>query len=647
MNKNELIQKVRAMKDISSDEKAYLIDLINTKKKYGLVWEDKPEDVEEQLRRELPVFKELKDKAIISDNPEAPNHILIEGDNLHALTALTYTHKGKIDVIYIDPPYNTGKKNEFRYNDRWILKEDSFKHSTWLNFMSKRLKLAKNLLADDGVFVCHIDENEFDSLNLLLKTEIFSTESFLGVIVWNKLNPKGEVVGVATMHEYVLVYAKNKNEFAKLQNSLYRNKPNALTILRKARILFSKIGKTEVPEEIKDVVRPFNYSKKQLNDFKVTYDLELVNKEFQAWINKQAFSGGEKAYKFIDRFGRVFQSVSMAAPDKPETRSHRPLIHPTTKKCCPVPIKGWRNTDETMDELIKNNLIVFGNDETTQPRRKYFLEENLLEATPSIYNNGASDENLFSNLNLKFPYPKVTSASKYLIQNIHSNPKIVLDFFAGSGTALHATMELNAEDGGNRQCILVTNNENNIAEEVTYERNKRVIEGYKNSKDEFVEGLAANNLRYYQTDFVPSSMNDQNRRLLTERSTELICIKEDCYTDVTNQYKNIKPNLARIFNNRKGKYLIVIYHSFVQYEVIQELIEIIPTLETDEKVKIYSFSPEKETIDEEFLPIIDMIESVPLPESIYNTYKQCFRAIKLDRKPAVETEKTDGNVYLI
>ena len=131
MNKTDLIQKVKALEGLSQDERAYLINLINTKKKYGLVWEDKPEEVEEQLRENLPVLQEVKEKAIINGE-EHPNHILIEGDNLHALTALTFTHEGKIDVIYIDPPYNTGKKNEFRYNDHWIDENSPYRHSMWL-----------------------------------------------------------------------------------------------------------------------------------------------------------------------------------------------------------------------------------------------------------------------------------------------------------------------------------------------------------------------------------------------------------------------------------------------------------------------------------------------------------------------------------
>ena len=363
------------------------------------------------------------------------------------------------------------------------------------------------------------------------------------------------------------------------------------------------------------------------------YDLELVNTEFQAWLSKQDFSGGEKGYKFIDKNGDVFQSVSMAAPDKPETRSHRPLIHPITDKLCPVPEKGWRCTDETMDNYLAKDLVIFGKDEKTQPRRKYLLKENMYEVTPSIYNNGSSDENLMKDLKLKFPYPKVTSASIYFLNNIHPNPKIILDFFAGSGTTLHATMALNAEDGGNRQCILVTNNENKIAEEVTYERNKRVIQGYTNAKGEQVEGLVNNNLRYFQADFVPSERTEINRRLLTARSTELLCIKEDCFLDVTKDY-NIKERQAKLFTNGLGKYMIVIYHSRNQEEVISQLTELIQNLETTEKIKLYAFSPEKESIEEDFFAVADKIAAVPLPDSIYNAYRATFRTLKLNNKPA-------------
>ena len=144
-NKTELIQKIHSIDALSNEEKSALIELLRSYKKYGLVWEEKPEDVEERLRTELPVLREICDKAIISSNSDAPNHILIEGDNLEALVALTYTHAGRIDVIYIDPPYNTGNK-DFVYNDSFVDSEDSFRHSKWLSFISKRLKIAKQLL---------------------------------------------------------------------------------------------------------------------------------------------------------------------------------------------------------------------------------------------------------------------------------------------------------------------------------------------------------------------------------------------------------------------------------------------------------------------------------------------------------------------
>jgi adenine-specific DNA-methyltransferase len=629
MNKQDLISKIKQLDGVTQDERAYLINLVNTKKKYGLVWEDKPEVVEEQLRSMLPVLNEVKDKAIIN-GAEQPNHILIEGDNLHALTALTFTHEGKVDVIYIDPPYNTGKENEFRYNDKWILKEDPFKHSMWLNFISKRLKIAKRLLEVNGVFICHIDENEFDALNLLLETEIFSDNDFLGVIIWNKLNPKGEVVGVATMHEYVLIYAKNKENFKALNNILTRPKPNALAILNKAKSLFSKIGKKQIPESIKEVIKPFNYPQELIKDFEVVYDLKLVNSEFQAWLSIQDFSGGEKAYKFIDEIGDVYRGVSMAAPDKPETRSHRPLLHPITNKPCPVPSKGWRNPDSTMDRFLEKGLILFGTDETKQPERKYLLKENLSEVTPSIYNNGSSDETLMKDLKINFPYPKVTSASQYLLKNIHPNPKIILDFFAGSGTTLHATMTLNEEDGGNRQCILVTNNENKICEEVTYERNKRVIEGYTNAKGVAVEGLKNNNLRYFKSDFVLSERTEVNRRKLTFESTDLLRIKEDCFINESQNY-NLTENEAKLFTNGLGKYMLVVYHCRNQMEVIEKLTNLIPTIQSEGKIKLYAFSPEKETIEADFLSVADKIEAVPLPDSIYNAYRATFRTLKLDK----------------
>lgn len=604
MNKNELLRKVREMKDITSDEKAYLIDLINTKKKYGLVWEDKPEDVEEQLRRELPVFKELKDKAIISDDAEAPNHILIEGDNLHALTALTYTHKGKVDVIYIDPPYNTGN-NDFIYNDSYVDIEDTFRHSKWLSFIEKRIKLAFVLLEDSGTLFISIDDNEVAQLKLLCN-EIFSEKNFVACLP-TIMNLKGnnDQLGFAGTHEYTLVYAKN------IQN--------------------------------------VNFNELSIDD----EELEKWSKDeygfYKEGANLKATGVNAPRHKRPNLYFPLFISEDLNCLTYRSSEQDTEIL-PITKN----EEMSWRWQKKKFQNESYNLIVKKNNESYSIYKKQRPTIGDLPSKKPKSvfykpeYSSGNGTLVLRDILGSKlFNNPKPLNLIKDILQIGASKNSIILDFFAGSGTTLHAAMELNEEDEGIRQCILVTNNENNIAEEVTYERNKRVIEGYKNSKEEDVEGLTANTLRYYQTDFVPSSINEQNRRLLTERSTELICIKEDCYTDVTKEHKSIKPHLARIFTDRRGKYLVVIYHSVVQYEVIQKLIEIIPTLETEEKVKVYSFSPEKETIDEEFISIIDKIESVPLPESIYNTYKQCFRAIKLDRETAVEPEKTEDNVYLI
>ncbi len=183
-----LAAAVSNLQGLTSEQKSALLELINDRKKYGLVWEDKPEDVEERLRDELPILREVKDRAIISDAPDAPNHVLIEGDNLEALTALSYTHERRIDVIYIDPPYNTGNK-DFVYNDQYVDSEDSYRHSKWISFMNKRLKIAKRLLSGRGVIFISIDDNEQAQLKLLCD-EVFDTEKFVCNFIWKSRQNK-------------------------------------------------------------------------------------------------------------------------------------------------------------------------------------------------------------------------------------------------------------------------------------------------------------------------------------------------------------------------------------------------------------------------------------------------------------------------
>lgn len=597
MKKTDLIHKLKQLEGISDDERAYLINLVNTKKKYGLVWEDKPEDVEEQLRENLPVLKEVKERAIINEE-EYPNHILIEGDNLHALTALTFTHEGKIDVIYIDPPYNTGKKNEFRYNDHWVDENSPYRHSMWLAFMEKRLKLAKHLLADDGIIFISIDDKEVAQLRLLCD-EIFFEKNLAGIIHRRK-NRKPHNAGntMSLSYEFILAYYKNQSfklcqEFAEMktdENGNYALYPIVKGDKKERVYTFKKGIKVESKTLSAGIIKAGRNS---------NLDLEVLDEpivENGVLINDIRIKG---RYCLTDERGLLTQAMDerrIFFNDKgfPKEKRYR------TEEDAKIDNHHWdieKGKNEDGDDEIKDVFGLTGDNEV-------------------------------------FKYPKPTALIKKVLTTIPKQDLTILDFFAGSGTTLHATMQLNSEDGGNRQCILVTNNENNICEEVTYERNKRVIEGYTNAKGERVDGLANNNLRYYKSEFVPSSKSEKNKRELTLLSTDLLCIKEDCYTDVTGQTK-FNHTQCRIFKDGTDKYMVVVYHSRNLTAVCEQLITYIPTLPTTQKVRLYVFSPEKEILLEEFQDIEDKIIAVPLPEAIYNAYRATFKTLKLDKKPLV------------
>lgn len=233
-----------------------------------------------------------------------------------------------------------------------------------------------------------------------------------------------------------------------------------------------------------------------------------------------------------------------------------------------------------------------------------------------------------------FNYSKPTDLIKYLIDRFVDFNPIILDFFAGSGTTLHATMQLNAEDGGHRQCILVTNNENNICEEVTYKRNRRVIQGYTNAKGEEVAGLTKNNLRYYRTGFVGRSRSMQNMRKLVNLATDMLCIKENLYKEQNtfggqNTYKDI----FRYFDDGK-KQMLVIYRE----EAIDELVDIIYDMDISQPIKVYVFSPSEDPWEGSFDDVSDKVELCVLPQAIYNTY----RRILPKKKDAVVMPEEDA-----
>jgi adenine-specific DNA-methyltransferase len=411
----------------------------NSQEKYSFNWVGKADAIKYAQTPSTATLLPCKEKSV---NWETTKNLFIEGDNLEVLKTLTKTYHSRIKMVYIDPPYNTGK--DFVYHDDY---QDNIEHyleqtnqamkstpetagryhTDWLNMIYLRLKLAYDLLSNKGFCFIHIDEHEDYNLRKICNS-IFGENNELGVIIWDKRNPKGETVGVAYQHESILVYAKDKESIS--NSDFTKKKENAEEILKKAEQVIKNFG--------------------GIND--------SSRSEFKKWVRANAkLTNGEAAYCLIDNFGRVYRQVSMAAPDKPETRSHRPLLHPVTKKPCPTPAKGWRFTDETMDKMIKDGKIDFGIDETTQPTNKYYLDENIEEMFPSVLYYGGSDDAL----GMPFDNPKPVYIAKKLIYSVCKNDDdIVIDFFAGSGTTAQAVMELNAEDGIKRHFILVQLPEN-------------------------------------------------------------------------------------------------------------------------------------------------------------------------------------------
>ena len=221
VRRNKMLNTINEIKKNITDEETLtnlsMIENELTKKKYGLIWEEHEERVDKELETKIPTFEEVKDKEIVS-NPEDKFNFLLEGDNLHSLYLLEKTHKGLIDVIYIDPPYNTGN-NDFTYGDTVLSKEDEFKHSKWLSFMERRLKIAKNLLSDKGIIFISIDDNEQSELKLLCN-DIFGENNFVSTLHWKKKKQPSYLHGqVAGIMEYILIYSKDRIKLDKLSLS--------------------------------------------------------------------------------------------------------------------------------------------------------------------------------------------------------------------------------------------------------------------------------------------------------------------------------------------------------------------------------------------------------------------------------------------
>jgi adenine-specific DNA-methyltransferase len=556
------------MKKYDSWNKDRLIDEIkrlSNRKKYGLVWEDKPEAVVERCKDELPVLEEVLNRSIEQTSSDVTN-ILIEGDNYHALSVLNYTHAGKVDVIYIDPPYNTGAKN-WKYNNDYVDSEDQYRHSKWISFMEHRLRLAKRLLSKNGVLVCAIDHYEINNLGLLLD-QIFGEKNRMGFVsIVNKADGRSDDKFFATSHESLLFYARNAS--------------------------LAKV-----------------------------YDMPLSEEKIK------------KKYPSKDDNGRYIakplmsQGVDSMRSDRPtlffplfyDERTDQLMIEPKKGaiEILPVDVKGierrWSSGKQRIQEHIDRGNIVVKKSRNSQyyPYRKKRVDAGVKPTTVWVdpkYNAATHGTKLLNDILGKgrvFDYPKSLYAVVDTLRVLSSKNALVLDFFAGSGTTGHAVMELNKEDGGNRQFILCTNNENGIAEEVTQPRIQKVSEGYDDTA-----GIEIN-LRYFKTGFIKrSNVSDDTRRELIKKSTEMICLKESTF--------------KKAYDNKKFK---IYQNSSSATGILFDLDAIDDFKNKLEKSgltsNIYVFSLTSDVYDEDFADLKTKHHLKPIPEGILEVYRKIF-----------------------
>lgn len=615
IDRQALRQQIQGL-DIDNELKTQLLEAVSEQKTFGLVWEEKEEEAQERLREELPVFVEDESKRIVNSD-DAPNHVIIEGDNLHALTALSYSHEGKFDAIYIDPPYNSGA-TDWKYNNDYVDKEDEYRHSKWLDMMKHRLDIAKKLLnPENSVLIVTIDEKEYLHLGCLLE-EIIVHANIQMVSV--NIHPGGvarENAFARSDEYYFFVFIgacgpqalELEGDWLHGIQTTSRGKVHWRALLRSGSndsrdhspgcfypIFVSEDGKKIISvgnplaldEDRKSIIPPEGQ--------KAIFPIHANGSE-GVWqcSPTMLLKNIEKGYVKLGGFTKHGMSINYLA--KGEQEKVESGLYKIVGKA--------EDGSLLLDDSDCKPIFI----PTTQ---WYIKSHDALRNGTGLLNNILGPK--------VFSYPKslyaVMDSLRFFVKN---KPYAkILDFFAGSGTTMHATMMLNEADGGNRQCILVSNDESNICEDVTYERNKRVIQGYTNLKGEFVEGLHHNNLRFYRTEFVPRDLSTKGQRDLMASSTDLLCIKNDLY-DEKEMFGNIRlrKHIARYFDNGKDKMLII-----YKVEAIESLVSEMMQMPEDTKIKVYVFSTNNYAMEADFEDVADMVELYAMPAALWNAYKK-------------------------
>lgn len=443
--------------------------------KYGLVFEEHREKIDETLENNLPVLTEEKD-LFVGNGGEM--NFLLEGDNLASLQLLEKTHKGKIDVIYIDPPYNTGNK-DFIYDDDFVDTEDTFRHSKWCSFISKRLEIAKNLLSQNGFIAISIDDNEYSAMKILCD-EIFGSDNYLSTFhiqVRYAEKSINEEKPFKPLMEYVVFYAKNSLLFSPNRDKVEYGLESfcfKITELNKGERFFVKDQEVIVFKK---------------GDWKIEKIAGNIDGLKETWITGSIYT--------TMSYGKVFQTVV------------EPRIEIDGLGCLYKVLGrgedglGYRYyTGPAKANATKGKMF----SAIPLDKRKIFESGNApIRELPILTTYDFSPD--FGNIRHEggVPFGSGKKPVKMLKQfiNYHKGKDItILDFFAGSGSTGHATLALNSEDGGKRKFILCTNNENGICRDITYQRLKTVITGERKDGSKYSDGLPGS-LKYFKVDFVP------------------------------------------------------------------------------------------------------------------------------------------------
>ncbi len=638
--------------DWENDDLIRYITNLEKRKKFGLVWDEKrePEKVILECKLNYPILKEIKEREI-NENSGKPTHILIEGDNYHALSILNFTHEKSIDVIYIDPPFNTGSIS-WRYNNKYIDKEDLFRHSKWSSFMYNRLKLAKNLLKPSGIIICAIDDYEGHNLRHILD-EIFFEDNRLGTVVVIH-NPGGRQDDkfIATSHEYMLIYAKNKE--------------------------LAKVKHLEISEQkMCEYIHEDEYGKYKFREFRRSGSNSRRQDRPRLWypiyahpetlqIDIKSFEGAKELFP-IDPLGieRVWRWNQNTLMEKLE-------------KYIEVRISG-EDINLFVKERESDNK---GEKPKTFWNKSNYSAVNGTNEIKKILGAGSEGERLFD-------YPK----SPYLLEDIlkitSDDDGIILDFFAGSGTTGQAVLELNKKTGSKRQFILCTNNEvgpkilkelkekglsdleiekEGVCNKVCYPRIKKILIGYsyegkektliyekkitvtnfKNADDilEEVELLKIQkqnefqsfnlevsdshlklfgsndikekkegykeNLKYYKTSFAPATTTDRNKENFVNYAVEMLCLRENTFNLV------IDKKTHKIFKN-DDIYTCILFDQLGILALIKKIESF------DKPASVYVFSLGEDDFAEDFQEVRNKVNVCSIPDCITKVYRRIFK----------------------